>query len=132
MGLAPDTQRETGTVLIPGRRPFLAGTAEERSRGSPWGSSLLLEGFLRPPAPACPVRAGQDREAARPGRRGAADSYSSSGVVTGPPGPEVQLTTAQRQSRLTQLNARREQTPPGTDAKALRAFIDLLCDALSA
>ena len=58
--------------------------------------------------------------------------YSSSRVVTGPPGPEVQLTTAQMQSLLTQLNAQREQTPPGTDAKALQAFIDLLSDALSA
>ena len=58
--------------------------------------------------------------------------YSSSRVVTGPPGPEVQLTTAQMRSLLTQLNAQREQTPPGTDATALRAFIELLSDALSA
>jgi hypothetical protein len=57
--------------------------------------------------------------------------YSSGRVVTGPPGPEVQLTTAQMQALLTQLNAQREQTPPGTDAKALQAFIDVLSDALS-
>ena len=57
--------------------------------------------------------------------------YQSSRVVTGPPGPEVQLTTAQMQALLAQLNAQREQTPPGTDAKALQAFIDVLSDALS-
>lgn len=58
--------------------------------------------------------------------------YSSSRAVTGPPGPEVQLTTAQMRSLLTQLNAQRGQTPPDTDVKALQAFIDLLSDALSA
>jgi hypothetical protein len=57
--------------------------------------------------------------------------YSSSRVVTGPPGPEVQLTTAQMQSLLAELNDQRQQTPPGTDARALQAFIDLLSDALS-
>lgn len=55
--------------------------------------------------------------------------YSSSRAVTG---PEVQLTTAQMRSLLTQLNAQRGQTPPDTDVKALQAFIDLLSDALSA
>ena len=57
--------------------------------------------------------------------------YSSSRVITGPPGPEVQLTTAQMQALLDELNAQREQVPPGTDARALQAFIDLLSDALS-
>jgi hypothetical protein len=57
--------------------------------------------------------------------------YSSSRVVTGPPGPEVQLTTAQMQSLLAELNNQRQQTPPGTDVRALQAFIDLLSDALS-
>jgi len=57
--------------------------------------------------------------------------YASSRVITGPPGPEVQLTTAQMQSLLAELNDQREQTPAGTDARALQAFIDLLSDALS-
>jgi hypothetical protein len=35
------------------------------------------------------------------------------------------------QALLTQLKAQRDQTPPGTDAKALQAFIDVLSDALS-
>ena len=57
--------------------------------------------------------------------------YSSSRVVNGPPGAEVQMTTPQMQSLLAELNTQREQTPPGTDAKALQAFIDLLSDTLS-
>jgi len=57
--------------------------------------------------------------------------FSSGRVITGPAGPEVQLTTAQMQSLLAELNAQREQIPPGTDARALQAFIDLLSDALS-
>ena len=57
--------------------------------------------------------------------------FASSRVITGPPGPEVQLTTAQMQALLVQLNDQREQIPAGTDAKALQAFIDLLSDALS-
>ena len=57
--------------------------------------------------------------------------FSTSRVITGPPGPEVQLTTAQLQSLLAELNNQREQVPPGTDARALQAFIDLLSDALS-
>ena len=57
--------------------------------------------------------------------------YSSSRVITGSPGPEVQLTPAQMQALMVELNTQRDQTPPGTDAKALQAFIDLLSDALS-
>ena len=57
--------------------------------------------------------------------------FRSARVVTGPPGPEVQLTQEEMQSLLVELNDEREQSPPGVDVRALQAFIDLLSEALS-
>lgn len=56
--------------------------------------------------------------------------YRSGRVVTGPPGPEVQLTQPELQSLLAELNDQREQAPAGIDARALQGFIDLLSEAL--
>ncbi len=56
--------------------------------------------------------------------------FRSSRVVTGPPGPEAQLTTAELQALLAELNDQREQPPPNLDVRALQAFIDLLSGAL--
>lgn len=56
--------------------------------------------------------------------------FRSSHVVTRPPGPEVQLTTAEMQALLAELNDQREQGPPDVDVRALQAFIDLLSGSL--
>ena len=56
--------------------------------------------------------------------------YRRGHVVTGPPGPEVQLDTSEMQALLVELNNQREQAPPGVDERALQAFIDLLSASL--
>ena len=56
--------------------------------------------------------------------------YRSGRVITGPPGPETQLTIAEMKALLTELNAEREQDPPNIDVRGLQAFIDLLSGAL--
>jgi hypothetical protein len=56
--------------------------------------------------------------------------FRSGRVVTGPPGPEVQLSTSEMQALLDELNAEREQDPAGVDVRALQGFIDLLSGAL--
>lgn len=56
--------------------------------------------------------------------------YRQGRVVTGPPGPEILLDASAMRSLLAELNDQREQAPPGTDVRALQAFIDLLSGAL--
>ena len=56
--------------------------------------------------------------------------YQRGHVITGPPGPEVQLDTSAMKSLLAELNDQREQALPGIDERALQAFIDLLSAAL--
>jgi len=56
--------------------------------------------------------------------------YRQGRVVTGPPGPEIPLDTSAMRSLLAELNDQREQAPPGTDVRALQAFIDLLSESL--
>ena len=57
--------------------------------------------------------------------------FKSSRVVTGPPGPEVELGTTEMKALLAELNDEREEAPPGVDVRALQAFIDLLSGVLS-
>ena len=56
--------------------------------------------------------------------------YRSGRVITGPPGPETQLTIAEMKALLAELNEEREQDPPHVDIRGLQSFIDLLSGTL--